>query len=126
MLEVTAKNETGFFYDKLILEDGVEFIGIINKNGRIEHALGKEDLDLTTQKKEMYLMGLALQSSMQSDYDNEFGPASYTMTERKNSKFVSIPSFPNIILVIMKKSIDHTVVINKIKIAIKNFVNVIT
>ncbi|MGI0072615.1 MAG: hypothetical protein ACREA3_02240 [Nitrosotalea sp.] len=66
-------------------------------------------------------MGLKLQSSMQSDYDLEFGPVSYTVTEREKSKFVSITSFPYIILAVMKKSKDHIVVIDKIKKAMRKF-----
>ena len=90
MLEVTTKNEIGFFGDKSLLENGVDFIGLINKQGKMENALFKNDITLTKEKKEMFLMGLRLQFSMQSDYDSDFGPVSYTLTERGNSKFVSI------------------------------------
>jgi len=58
---------------------------------------------------------------MQRYYDDEFGPVGYTITERENSIFVSIPIVSHTILAIMKKNTDPTVVINKIKIAIKNF-----
>ncbi len=121
MLEVSAKNQVGFFYDESILEQGVEFIGLINKQGRIESTLFKNEINLTKEKKEMFLMGLRLQSAMQSDYDDDFGPVSYTITERENSKFVSIPSFSHIILAIMKKNKGHIAVINKIKTAIRAF-----
>jgi hypothetical protein len=39
MLEVTKKNEDGLFYNKSILEDGVEFIGLINKQGKMENTI---------------------------------------------------------------------------------------
>ena len=119
MLEVTQIG-AGFFCDKSMLEEGIEFIGLINKQGRLESTLFNNDIDLTGEKKEMYMMGLRLQSSMQSDYDSEFGPVSYTVTEREKSKFVSIISFPYLILAIMKKSKDHVAVIDKIKTAIRN------
>lgn len=121
MLEISTKNDAGFLYDKSLLEQGVEFIGLINKQGRMESTLFKNEMNLTKEKKEMFLMGLRLQNTMQSDYDDEFGPVSYTITERENSKFVSIPSFPHIILAIMKKNKGHIAVINKIKIAIRDF-----
>ncbi len=124
MLEVTEKNEMGLFYDKSILEDGVEFIGLINKQGNMENTLFKNEINLTKERKEMFSMELRLQSSMQSDFDSEFGPVSYTVTEREKSKFVSILTFPYIVLAIMKKNIDHIAVINKIKTAIRNFENV--
>ncbi len=124
MLEVIAKNESDLFYDKSILEDGVEFIGLINKQGKMENILFKNEINLTKERKEMFSMELRLQSSMQSDFDSEFGSVSYTVTEREKSKFISIPTFSHIILAIMEKNIDHIAVIDKIKATIKNFVNV--
>jgi len=121
MLEVNAKNNFGLFYDKSILEDGVEFIGLINKQGRMENMLFKNDIDLTKEKKEMFSMGLRLQSSMQSDFDSDFGSVSYTMTEREKSKFISIWAFSYVVLVIMKKNIAHIGVIRRIKKQIQKF-----
>jgi hypothetical protein len=123
MLEVTKKIESDFFCDESILEQGIEFIGLINKQGKLESALFHDDIGLTAEKKEMYMMGLRLQSSMQSDYDSDFGPVSYTLTERGKSKFVSIVNFPYIVLAIMKKSKNHIAVIGKIKTALRNFQN---
>jgi hypothetical protein len=102
----------------------VEFIGLINKQGKMENTLFKNEINLTIERKEMFSMELRLQSSMQSDFDSEFGPVSYTLTEREKSKFVSIPTFPYVVLAIMKKNIDHIAVINKIKAKIRNFENV--
>lgn len=121
MLEVTEKIEPDFFCDQSILEDGIEFIGLVNKQGRMENVMFHNDIPLTVERKEMYMMGLRLQTSMQSDFDSELGPVSYNVTEREESKFVSIVHFPYIILAIMEKSKDHVVVINKIKAAIRNF-----
>lgn len=121
MLEVTEKIEPGFFCDQSILEDGIEFIGLVNKQGRMENVMFHNDIPLTVERKEMYMMGLRLQTSMQSDFDSELGPVSYNVTEREESKFVSIVHFPYIILAIMEKSKDHIAVINKIKAAIRNF-----
>jgi hypothetical protein len=121
MLESIIKNEFDFFHDKSILGDGVEFIGLINKEGRMEGSLCKKEINLTEDRKEMFLMQFRLLSSMQKDYDDEFGPVNHTITERKNSIFVSIPIVAYTVLAIMKKTIDITVAINKIKTAIKIF-----
>ena len=123
MLESIIKNEIDFFHDKSILEEGVEFIGLINNQGRMESSLCRNEINLTEEKKEMFLMQFRLQSSMQRDYDDEFGPVGYTITERENSIFVSIPIVSHTVLAIMKKNIDPTVAINKIKIAIRDFEN---
>ena len=89
----------------------------------MEGAIFNNDINLTGERKEMYMMELRLQSSMQSDFDPELGPVSYNVTEREKSKFVSIINFPYIVLAIMKKSKDHIAVIDKIKTAIRNFQN---
>ena len=123
MLEVYKKIESGFFCDKSILENGIEFIGFINKLGRMEGSIFNNDINLTGERKEMYMMQLRLQSSMQDDFDSELGPVNYNVTERGKSKFVSIVNFPYIVLAIMKKSKNHIAVIGKIKTAIRNFPN---
>ena len=122
MLEGT-ENQISFFEDKSSLENGVDFIGLIGKQGRLESALFKNDINLTKEKKEMYMMGLRLQNSMQSDYDSDFGSVSYTVIERENSKFVSISTISHTVLAIMKKSINHIKVIKKIKRALGNLEN---
>ena len=123
MSEVT-KNKINFFGDKSSLKNGIEFIGLINKHGKVENSLFKNDITLTKEKKEMFLMGLRLQFSMQSDYDSDFGPVSYTLTERGNSKFVSISTISHTVLAIMKKSLNHIKMVEKIKIALRDLENV--
>lgn len=123
MLESIIKNEFDFFHDKSILGHGVEFIGLINKEGRMESSMCKNEINLTDERKEMFMMQFRLQSSMHKDYDDEFGPVNHTITEREKSIFVSIPIVAYTVLAIMKKTIDITVAINKIKVAIRNFEN---
>jgi len=107
----------------LCTSENIQSVAIINKNGRAieEKSRVISDLLMPDKKNEMYFMQCALQVSMARDFDDEFGPVSFTITERENSKFVSIPSFSNIILAKMKKGMDHTALINKIKKIIRNF-----
>lgn len=108
---------------KSMLGNEVEYIGIINRHGRIEDAVCKNDIDLSAEKKEMFCMGIRLQNSMESDFNDELGSVNYTITERGNSKFVSIPASSHTILTIMNKNADHTVVINKIKTMVRETKN---
>lgn len=109
----------------LCTSENIQSVAVINKNGRAieKKARGNTEPLMSDHKNEIYFMQCALQISMSRDLDEEFGPVSYTVTERENSKFVSIPSFPHIILAKMKKGIDHTALINKIKKAIRDFEN---
>lgn len=107
----------------LYTSENIQAVAVINKNGRAieEKARDNSGLLMSDKKNEMYFMQCALQISMARDFDEEFGPVSFTMIERENSKFVSIPYFSHIILAKMKKSIDHTALLNKIKKIIRNF-----
>jgi len=59
-------------------------------------------------------MGLQLQNSMQHDFDEEFGAVNYTITDRENSNFVSIPTSAGVLVAKLGKSINLFVFINKI------------
>ena len=102
-----------FLQDELFLPEGAEFVCVINKQGRIE-TVYKNGMEISKEKKEMFLMGLQLQNSMQSDFDDEFGPVSYTITERENSRFVSMPITAGVLLAKLSKTIDPLVFVNKI------------
>ena len=59
-------------------------------------------------------MGLSLQNRMQQDFDVEFGSVNYIITERDYLKFIILPKSSKLILVVMKKEIDHIEFINKL------------
>jgi hypothetical protein len=106
----------------LYASENIKSVVVINKNGRPVEEKARDDSDLLSDKKnEMYFMQCALQMSMAKDFDEEFGPVSFTITERENSKFVSIPSFSHIILAKMKRGMDQAALLNKIKKIIRNF-----
>ncbi len=106
-------SETDLFQDQFLLPAGTEFVCIINKQGRIESSYNI-DMKMPKERTEMFSMGIQLQHSMQSDFDNEFEPVNYTKTERKNSRFVSIPVPVGILLAKLDKSTDPFLFINKI------------
>jgi hypothetical protein len=111
--EQTAK-KSQFLQDEFTPPEGTEFICIINKQGRIEWSIYKNEINISKEKKEMLAMGVQLQNSMQSDFDGEFGTVHYTITERENTRFVSIPTLEGILLAKLEKSIDPFVFANKI------------
>jgi len=85
--------------------DGVEFVGFISKLGRVIDYSCKTEINLTQEQKETLFMSTSLHLSMQKDYDDNFGSVQYIVSERENSKIVSIPApFGSIILVMNKKT----------------------
>ncbi|HMK32818.1 MAG TPA: hypothetical protein VK431_04250, partial [Nitrosopumilaceae archaeon] len=113
-LHLDIKKKEIVIQSDLLLEDGVEYLAIINKNGKIEDATYKNDINLIKEKKEMFSMGLRLQNSMQHDFDEEFGPVNYTITSRENSNFISIPTSAGILVAKLDKSIHPFEFIHKI------------
>jgi hypothetical protein len=107
-----------------LLDDGADYVGIINKNGRIENATCKNDINLTTEKREMFYMGIRLQNCMQGDFDEDLGTVNYILVERENSKFFSVPFSSFTVLAIMDKRMDHITIINKIKTLMTNSTNI--
>jgi len=96
------------------LDEGVEFIGLINKYGRIIEAHYKSQIPLPVKKNEMLFMETLLSASLQRDFDEDFGAVAFMITERKNLKFASIPWGSELILIIMQKNCDHYPIIEKI------------
>ncbi len=113
MMEFIIKNESSFVYSALILE-GAEFIGLINKQGNMENIHFKNEINLTRERQEMFSMAHRLQNSMQNDFDYEFGSVHYTIIERENARFVSVPTHAGILLAKLDKSTDPFVFVNKI------------
>jgi hypothetical protein len=96
-----------------ILIPDVESICIINNKGRVTEAIGTDAIQLLNDKKEMFLMGVALLHSMQRDFDEDIEPVEYSLTKRGNTKFISIP-MPNgtVILVVTKNHADHEKIVD--------------
>lgn len=88
-----------------LLVEGVEFVGFINKAGRVIDYSCKNEINLSQEQKETLFMTTSLNLLMQKDYDDNFGTIQYVITERASSKIVSIPApFGSILLVLNKKA----------------------
>lgn len=93
---------------KLMTIAGIELFGIINKNGRIVDVWSRKDLDISKEKKEILFMQIALQSSMQCDFDEELGTVRFCITKREKLKFISRPiGEGNTALVVTNKNNDN-------------------
>lgn len=102
------------FEEKSILKMNIEFMGIICNCGKVDVLIDKDDVFLPKEKKEQFFLNVILQNRMNDDFDGYFGPVRYTVTERDNLKFISMPVSSGIIFAIMKKPADHTIFVNNI------------
>ena len=99
----------------LLFESGVEFVGIINNKGRMIDFIGTDFPVMPKDKRDMFFMKIALRNSMQRDFDEFLGPVNYCLTQRGDTKFISIPiSGEKTVFVVTKNDVDHEDVIAKI------------
>ena len=89
--------------DEHMLESGIEFVGLITKNGRLADCNDKNSLKLSKEQKEMFFMSCSFQQSMDQDYDNNFGQVKYTVTERENHRIITVPQGSDTLIFVMDK-----------------------
>ncbi len=99
---------------KPLLKSNIQYIGLINKQGRFVDAICKKQLDILPGQLEMFFMGIRLQCSMQEDFDGHLGTLSYILIHRTNVKIISIPLHSLIVVVITDKKSNHSKIIEKI------------
>jgi hypothetical protein len=112
----TGKKPDDNFLSKLkpLFNLGVEYIGLINEQGRFVDAIYKKTLEMPAGQAEMFFMGLRLQCSMQKDFDQALGHLSYILIQREDQKILSIPILSHIVLVVTKTKSNHRKIIEKI------------
>jgi hypothetical protein len=101
-------------FESNLLGHGVEFAGFINKQGRVVDYVCKNEINLSKEQKEMFFLMTSLNLSMQRDYDDNLGTVQYTVTERENSKIVSIPILFGSIMLVMNKKTRPSLLVKKI------------
>jgi len=105
-------------FESSLLGHGVEFAGVINKQGRLIDYACKNEINLSKEQSEMLFMAASLNLSMQNDFDENLGRVQYTVTERENSRIVSIPAPFGSIMLVMNKKIRPSLFVKKILMAI--------
>lgn len=121
MLPLVPENQKRVFQKAMVIKPDVEMIGIIDKRGKMTESVGFDALDMSEYTKEMFLMEIALRTSMQKDFDEDLGPVNYCMTQRENRKFISIPTLDNnTILAVINNDCNHEELVNNMIQTLKN------
>lgn len=92
MSTLISKNDSSVSQKASIINPDIQLIGVINNKGRMVDSIGKASFSIPQQKLDMFLMGIALQNSMQCDFNEDFGEVKYCITQRGNNKFISVPT----------------------------------
>lgn len=101
--------------ERWVTKLGIKLFVIINKSGRIIDSFGNREFGISDDKKRLLLMQMALQSSMQDDYNEEFGKVKSCIVQRNKLKFVCCPiSEDKTALVVADKTIPDAEIISYI------------
>ena len=87
--------------DEQTLGDGIDFVGLITKNGRLIGGNNKNRLNLSHDQEEMFFMSCSLQQRMNQDYDEDFGQVKYSVTERENYRIITVPQESDTLIFVM-------------------------
>ena len=121
MAVIIPEHQKQVLQKAMIIKPGLEMIGIISKRGRMTESIGFDSLNMPKSKQEMYLMKIALRSSMQSDFDEELGKVNYCMTQRGERKFISVPLLGgNTILMVTENNCDYEELASNITQTLRN------
>ena len=87
------------------INKNIQSVVIINKLGRPIEKVTRDDglKQLPQPKEEMFLMQCVLEISMGKDYDSEYGPINYHLSERENLTMITFPMRDHVVLVTTKK-----------------------
>ena len=100
-----SKNIEALHFDEQMLGNGVEFAGLVTKNGHLVAAGNDQNnFDLSKDQMEMFFMSCSLQQRMDQDYDDNFGQVKYTVTERENFRIITVPQGSDTLIFVMDKS----------------------
>jgi hypothetical protein len=107
------------------INKNIQSVAIINKLGRpIEKVTRDDNLkQLPQPKDEMFCMQCVLEISMGKDYDSEYGPINYHLSERENLIMITFPVRDNVALVTIKKDTNPISLAKKIVTAINGYQN---
>jgi len=107
----------------LRINKNIQSAAIINKLGRPIEKVTRDDClkQLPQPKEEMFFMQCVLEISMGKDYDSEYGPINYHISERGNLTMISFPLRDHVVVVTIKKDTSPISLAKKIVTTINGY-----
>ena len=100
---------------KMLCEDGIRFIGIINNMGRqIAGGYKKEITPLVDDEEHRMGIQHALGYVLTTDFDESLGSVEYITTKRKKVTMITIPIKNHIVLMSTEHNVNSEKIIKKI------------
>lgn len=100
----------------LRLNKNVQSVAVINNRGRAMEKISRPKFteQFPDHLSELLCMNCVLQMSMGRDFDENYGPINYYISERTNLTMITLPLDENVLLVTTNKSISPLSLARKI------------
>lgn len=106
------------------LNRNIQSVAIINNRGRPIEKISRPRFtkQFPDYFNELFCMGFALQVSMGRDFDENYGPINYHISERTDLSIITFPVDENIILITTNRNISPITLTRKIIPIILNYI----
>jgi len=110
---------------KILQEEKVRLVRIINRLGRVIVERYQEGITSLLQDKEdrMISMQLALEIFLRDEFDEKLGPIDYVLSKRKKINLISIPIGKHLVLVSTEPNADVNSIVEKANEIFRNLLN---
>ncbi len=110
---------------KILQEEKVRLVRIINRLGRVIVERYQEGITSLLQDKEdrMISMQLALEIFLRDEFDEKLGPIDYVLSKRKKISLISIPIGKYLVLVSAEPNADVNAIVEKTNETFRNLLN---
>ncbi len=101
---------------KLLSNDEIRFVGVINRMGNLIAGGISDGVDLieTDEKRRKLYLQIALEISMRKDFDDTLGEINYVATNRDNVLMIAMPMSNHVLLISAKSTSIAEQIISKI------------
>ena len=101
---------------KLLSNDEIRFVGVINRMGNLIAGGISDGIDLleTDEKRRKLYIQIALEISMRKDFDDTLGKINYVATNRDNVLMITVPMNNHVMLISAKSTSIAEQIISKI------------
>jgi hypothetical protein len=98
------------------LNKSIQSVAVINNRGRVMEKISRPNFtrQFPDYLNELFCMSCVLQISIGKDFDKNYGPISYHISERSNLTMITFPINENIIIITIDKNISPITLSRKI------------
>lgn len=106
------------------LNKSIQSVAVINNHGRVMEKFSRSKFtkQFPNHLNEYFCMSCVLQISMGKDFDENYGPINYHISERSNLTIITFPLDENMIIITTNKSTGPITLARKIIDVINNYV----